>query len=297
MRRHIAISMAAVVPLLVAARPALALDWVSINGPGSIQMRATTPPGSIASFTDGAWAVGTDVAQDGNGNQVYEYDWTTNVFQPRTAGAIQIAIFSGNEPDGSISVPWAITKSATAGQGPIKKWNGSTFVVPPNGVGCARSIAVGPATGATAYVWVVGCDAPVNQTGDAAMYRYNASTGWQLVNPGGANGYGVQIAVDSSGTPWVINSAGYAYRGDLDANGFPVWSYAGPGGGRYVSGGSPFQFTATLLGWNYDIFTWRGGSTGWFDEGPGLVTFTQITGGYPNVWGVDNLGRVFLSAF
>jgi hypothetical protein len=256
---------------------------------------ATTTRGSIAaSFTD-TWAIGTDHFNS-DGNQVYQVGQGGSGggfgFRPRGAGAIQISVPS----DSTFNQPWAIVAGDVAGQGAVKKWNGSSFETPVNGGGsCATSLAVGPVSSPATptgkgYTWVVGCGVP-DPYGNLPMYRYSPLDGWRLVNPAHINGAGVEIAVDASGTPYVINGLGFVYQGTLDVDGFPVWSYLGPGGGAYVSTLGSFAY---LLGWNQHIFKWDG--TQWFDleTAPNHPLFTQIAGGSEAaIWAVDSSGAVW----
>src|SRR5438045_692624 len=176
---RISICTIGILPLLLAAQPALAITWTQQPG------QATTTQGSLASNRSDTWVVGTGTPINADGNQVYQYVLGAG-FQGRNGGAVQISVPS----DGALSRPWENTAS-----GLVKQWdaNSNSFFVPPLGANfCAKSLAVGPASSSAPIVWAVGCGPDLSGYGDRAMYRYTSTTGWQQVNPGGVNGAGTQ---------------------------------------------------------------------------------------------------------
>jgi len=275
--------------LAFAACPASALSWTRVPG------QATQTLGSLAANVTDTWVIGTN-AFNSDGNQVYQ--WNGKRFEGRQGGAIRLAL----PADNTFGQPWAITASSQLDQGPIKMWDGSSFVVPPNGFGCARSLAVSGPSGPDCVAYVISCDPPVNSNGDRTIYRYEKDLGWQITD-----GAGVQIAIDGGGNPWVINSQGTVYRGSPFFNGSTWsnrWEPKVPGGGIYVAVGLASLDTAergkdiprgTLLGLDHHIYAWMDSPPGWLDQGPGNPDFTMISANVYGYWALDGLGYIWVS--
>ena len=65
-----------------------------------------------------------------------------------------------------------------------------------------------------------------NSDGNYQVVRYSDADGW-IGFGGAADGWGMQVATDSAGTPWLLTAynggaSRTIFRGDLDADGTPV---------------------------------------------------------------------------
>ena len=149
--------------------------------------------------------------------------------------------------------------------------------------------------GANGSVWIVGTN-PV--AGGYGIYRWTGS-GWTPV-PGGAT----RIAVDPSGNPWVVNSAGQIYNwvgnpwvvnsaGQIYnwvGNDWVVHSGAATDIGVGADGSVWIVGTNPVAG-GYGIYTWTG---------PGLVpvpggAVVISVGPSGNPWVVNSAGQIYSS--
>ena len=133
--------------------------------------------------------------------------------------------------------------------------------------------------GANGSVWIVGTN-PV--AGGYGIYRWTGS-GWTPV-PGGAT----RIAVDPSGNPWVVNSAGQIYN--WVGNDWVVHSGAATDIGVGADGSVWIVGTNPVAG-GYGIYTWTG---------PGLVpvpggAVVISVGPSGNPWVVNSAGQIYSS--
>jgi hypothetical protein len=133
------------------------------------------------------------------------------------------------------------------------------------------------AAGANGSVWVIGTN-PV--PGGYGIYRWTGS-GWAAV-PGGA----VDIAVDPSGRPWLVNSVHRIYH----------WNGAGwtllPGSATDVgvgANGSVWVVGTNPTGGGYGIYHWTGSR--WAPAPGGAVTIAVDPSGRP--WLVNSVHRVY----
>jgi hypothetical protein len=283
MRRHTILTLATL-PLILWQTPSLATGWVPVGG------QAIKGRGAIAANSADAWVIGTNSLTDGgptDNHQVYQWDGAAWV--GRTGLAIQISVPS----DGTVNAPWSIHSAAACGggdHGHVMKWNGSSFYPP--GVEplmCATAIAVGSTRGPGAFTWIISADYPVDEKGDRTIKRYSPTTGWTTVS-----GSGVQLAVDGTGTPWVINGYGTVYQGQLDGNGMPAWTACVPGGGTYLAAAGS---KGLLLGFDGKIYSWAISWTtmGFWDPRvvtpPGTFQIAAIDS--TNFWALDGNGMIY----
>jgi hypothetical protein len=131
--------------------------------------------------------------------------------------------------------------------------------------------------GANGSVWVVGTN-PV--AGGYGIYRWN--TAWWTPVPGGA----LRMAVDPSGNPWVVNSAGQIYH--WVGNGWVLYPGAaidigvGANGSVWVIGTNP-------VAGGYGIYYWNGG--GWTPVPGGALRIAVDPNGNP--WVVNSAGKIY----
>jgi hypothetical protein len=133
--------------------------------------------------------------------------------------------------------------------------------------------------GADGSVWVVGTN-PVE--GGYGIYRWTGG-GWTPV-PGGAT----RIAVDPSGNPWVVNSAGHVYH--RVGNDWVIHSGAATDIGVGAEGSVWIVGTNPVAG-GYGLYTW---------DGPGVV---PIPGGAVGIsvgpsgdpWVVNSAGQIYFA--
>jgi hypothetical protein len=152
------------------------------------------------------WKIGTNPFDDGF--QVYK--WSGSSWVGANAGGTRIAI----APNGA---PWIVTSTGRI----VKKSNGGVTGTDWNQVGnagIAKDIGIGPVNG---EVWVVGFG-----NGDQRISKLSGST---LL---GTDGFGTRVTVAASGKPWVVNSAGQAWRRlTADTTTTAAWqNLPGPGG-------------------------------------------------------------------
>ncbi len=133
------------------------------------------------------WAIGTDAVNGGYG--VYDYT-IGNWNEISGVGAVNISVDSQGDP-------WIVNDSSQ-----IFHWQNGSFVQMPG-------LALQVAAGANGDVWAISnsdsLDVTQTPTGggndaiDQAVMKWTGS-GWQQVDA-----QGVQIAVDSSGNPWIVD--------------------------------------------------------------------------------------------
>jgi Tectonin domain len=122
------------------------------------------------------WVIGTD-------NGIYH--WNGMSWIAVAGSAARIAV----DPSGS---PWVVNS-----EGAIYKWtNGGFYTQLP---GAATDIGIG----ANGAVWILGIDGDLPGGYDIFFWT---GTVWQQVN-----GFGVRIAVDPNGNPWIVNGEGSVY--------------------------------------------------------------------------------------
>lgn len=135
----------------------------------------------IAVGADGsAWVIGTNTAPGGYGI----YRWDGGNWIAVDGGAVRIAV----APDGN---PWVVNESGQIFQRVSGRWQPRP--------GAAKDIAVG----ADGSVWVVGTNPGY---GGYGIYKWTNSN-WTAID-----GFGVRIAVDPHGRPWVVNDHGEIYQ-------------------------------------------------------------------------------------
>lgn len=154
----------------------LPMDQITLNVVTGLQGAPTAMPGN-----------GIDVGVGSNGtvysitaSQAIQY-WTGSTWVAIPGYAVRVAVDSDGHP-------WVINGSSE-----IYRWvNGAFRQVS----GAAFDIGIGGPDGGA--VWVIGTD--------YHPYRWNGSA---FV---GIDGIGSRIAVDGSGSPWIVNSSGDLYR-------------------------------------------------------------------------------------
>jgi hypothetical protein len=176
-----------------------AFQFTETNRPISAGEPADGPYCLSASIKAGVtWPILPGTAQDigAGGDTVWIVDSNTHIqkwiptantwMSSGRAGASRIAV----QADG---VPWYVDTSGNIFQRTTNSPTTGSWI---QHAGCAHDIGVGT----DGSVWVIGCS-PVN-----GGYRIHKWDGTGFVTESAAGG-GVRIAVDSTGTPWVVNDA------------------------------------------------------------------------------------------
>ena len=140
-----------------------------------------------------------------NGNSGYEiYTWNGSGWDLVEGVAVDLAVDSQN-------IVWAVNAQGGILRNVNYRTNGNIMTARTNGnilkkgdpwkqvAGCAKKIAVGGDK-----VWLLGC--ANNGNAGYQIFSRNGSN-WDLV-PGAA----VEIAVDATGTPWIVNADGTIFR-------------------------------------------------------------------------------------
>ena len=140
-----------------------------------------------------------------NGNSGYEiYTWNGSGWDLVEGAAVDLAVDSQN-------IVWAVNAQGGILRNVNYRTNGNIMTARTNGnilkkgdpwkqvAGCAKKIAVGGDK-----VWLLGC--ANNGNAGYQIFSRNGSN-WDLV-PGAA----VEIAVDATGTPWIVNADGTIFR-------------------------------------------------------------------------------------
>lgn len=271
-------------PLLGITGPAASISYVSIAG------SARKSFGSIASNSYNTWMVSGTAAPNGGGFELYEYNGMTRTFDDRLAGAYQLAM-----PSNGSDAPWGIIGSEP---GVVKKWNGVSFDLPPadpNGASCAHGIAVGNHASGD-YTWAIGCFGP-NGDGNYEINRYSDATGW-IAFSGPADGWGVQIATDYAGVPWVITAFNGGanktiFRGDLDASGNLLsWTQVPPPSGVtpafITGGGNGARLPVNFVGTDNHVYVLNKSGLTWTDNTTLASTPSAVGGSLPYLWAVSS---------
>jgi hypothetical protein len=158
-----------------------------------------TSTGAIQRYNGSQWVAMPGTAQDidigANGSvhiigtetpQGRIYNWTGSSWSMYPCGAaLKVAV----DPSG---IPWVVTSS-----GSIHRWDGGQWIQMP---GTARDIDIG----ANGSVHIIGTETPQGR-----IYKWTGST-WSMYSTGAA----MSIAVDPSGTPWVITSSNSVHQWD-----------------------------------------------------------------------------------
>lgn len=178
-------------------------------------------------------------------------------WDPMPGGATEITVDSSGNP-------WVVNANHE-----IFRWAGSTWAKAP---GSAMDIA-----GGGKQVYVIGTN---SVPGGFGIYRWTPSATWEKL-PGG----GVRIAVDSSGNPWVVNSANEIFR---MVNG--VWQKL-PGAGLDIgAGGNEVWVIGTnSVPGGYGIYRFFQG--GWQNKPGGAVRIDVDSTGVP--WVVNSSNQIF----
>jgi hypothetical protein len=271
--------------LLGITGPAPAVTFMS-----AAPVTARNAVGSIASNSFNTWVVSTS-AFNADGFQVFEYDGRLRQWNGRNAGAYQLAM-----PSNGGNQPWAITGGVP---GPVKRWDGSTFAnLPgdPQAEACAQSIAVGNHVSG-GYAWSISCFGP-NFDGNFKIQRYTDPTGWQFPS-GPAEGWGIQVAVDWEGVPWlrtvVSGGAISLFKAVMDSSGtISSWLQVPPPSGvtpayltgSAASGGS--RLPVNFIGTNGSIYVLNKSALTWTDVGPAPFSVAAAGGGMPYLWLVNS---------
>jgi hypothetical protein len=145
-------------------------------------------PGSAKDIGVGAdgsvWIIGTNPI--GTVDNFGIHRWTGSDWVGIEGGGVRIAVDqSGN--------PWIVNANGEIFQRVDDKWNRLP--------GFAKDIGVG----ADGSAWIIG----TNRVGTAGNFGIHRWTGNNWV---GIEGGGVQISVDHSGLPWIVNSTGNIFR-------------------------------------------------------------------------------------
>ena len=139
--------------------------------------------------------------------------------------------------------------------------------------GCAKKIALGGAG-----AWVLGC--AKGGSGGYQIFSWNGSA-WDLV-PGAA----VEIAVDSSGSPWVVSTGGEIFQRSGDS-----WQRVAGCAKKIAAGGAGPWVLGCAKGGSggYQIFSWNGSA---WDLVPGAAVEIAVdSSGSP--WVVSTGGEIF----
>jgi peptidoglycan hydrolase-like protein with peptidoglycan-binding domain len=214
----------------VAAR-SLYMGWTQLPG-GALDIGA-------GGGTRDMWVIGRDTDSMGNGG-IYYYDYGISNWRKTSYGAAtRIAVDDGGRP-------WVVNASGQVFRLNIANdvWEG------PLGSVLATDIGVSGG-GSNPFAYIIGRD-QVGTGGDHSIYQWNESTqNWLSPIGGGA----VRIAVDSSRTPWIINSAMNIFRWNNDTG----WWVQMPGGGTDIGTNQGIVFVIggdTVTGGNHSVFVW-----------------------------------------
>jgi hypothetical protein len=213
-------------------------------------------PGLAYDIGSGAgqqWVIGANPVPGGYGI----FYWSGANWTPVDGGAVRIAVDSSG-------VPWVVNSAGNI----FRRQNGGWAVLP----GAAYDVAAGGG-----QTWVIGMN-PV--PGGYGIFYWTGS-GWYPVE-GGA----VRVAVDPSGVPWVVNSAGNIFRRQNNA-----WTVM-PGLARDIgigANGAVWVIGTNSVPGGGSPFYWTGSS--WAVVDGGGVGITVDFWGRP--WMVNSAGNIF----
>jgi tectonin-like protein len=141
--------------------------------------------------------------------------------------------------------------------------------------GAAMEVAIGGGA-----VWAIGTDS--SQSGGHNIYKWEGGN-WK-VYPGA----GVRIAVDSSGSPWVVNSNHEIYRWSGGAGG--QWSKL-PGSATDIGagGGAVWVLGTNAVDGGYGVWRWNGSD--WSSVDGAAVHIAVDSKGHP--WVVNSSHTIF----
>jgi len=153
--------------------------------------------------------------------------------------------------------------------------------------GCAKDIGIG----GNGDVWVVGCTA-VN--GGYDLHKWNGSVFVTDTSGGGAT----RIAVDSAGTPWIVNSSSEIFQRTSTDPTLGSWHIYG-GGAQAVDigigpAGYPWIIGTSSTSGGYSIFGWDDVNNTWKPVWGGATQISVGSNGRP--WLVNDAGHVFRAA-
>jgi len=216
----------------------------------------------IAVGADGtAWVIGA-IAVNG-GFTIHR--WDGGNWPAVDGGAVRIAV----APDGH---PWVVNDA-----GQIYERVGDIWKIRP---GSAKDIAVG----ADGSVWVIGT---IPGNGGFTIHRWNGSD-WD--HP--IDGYGVRIAVDHLGRPWVVNDVHQIFQRIPARPGAPEHWQQQPGlatdvaisphGQVWITGTDSVQY-------GHNVYWWAGDHWLVVDSDGGVAIAADPT---DNPWVVDNRGII-----
>ncbi|NEZ54196.1 tectonin domain-containing protein [Adonisia turfae] len=203
----------------------------------------------IASSNGHHWLIGANSVHGGYGI----YQWNGNDWNVTDGGAVGIAV----SPSGK---PWVINNEDY-----IYRRENNTWQQLP---GRAKDIDISE----NGHVWIIGA----NEVNGGYPIWYWHGTDWTPID-GGA----VRIAVDPSGSPWIVNNEGYIYRRVNDA-----WQLL-PGRAKDIDIGG--DGSVWIVGTNevtggYGIYQWNGSN--WDVKDGGAVRIAVDEDGNP--WVVNN---------
>ncbi|HEY0870617.1 MAG TPA: hypothetical protein VGD55_09480 [Acidothermaceae bacterium] len=271
-------------------RPRLGIDVP----PASLQTVPTgggvmPGPGTLASNGAMTWVVGGN-PYSADGNQVYQWNPHTRVWDPIAAGANQVTL-----PPGSPTA-WAVTGSGSR----VKRWTGSSFaVLPADPAGtCVRSLVVGVHSSGT-YAWSRSCQS-ADGSGNYPIIRYDDTNGWTSIagpEPGASVNGAFDLAVDWQGSVWALaNRAGQpaVYRANLGSNGLPAnWTrYAAPAGAVHITGGADIHgndhIPVNILDSSQGVSIFNNEGSSWSPAMTLPFSVRQVSGALPYLWVVND---------
>jgi hypothetical protein len=218
---------------------------------GAWQLR----PGQATNVGIGAdgsvWTIGVNPVPGG----YRAYRWNGAGWDALLGGAVDVGV----GPDGA---PWVVSSANLIFVGRPGAWH--------YGPGSGHDIAVG----ANGSVWITGTN-PVD--GGYGIYHWDG-TSWV-----GVDGGGVNIAVDPSGTPWLVNASNLIFR-RIGSTWVSV-----PGSASDIgigADGSVWIIGVTGASGGYTISKWNG--SGWSAIDGGGVSIAVDPGGLP--WVVNSSG-------
>lgn len=153
----------------------LPMDQITLNVVTGLRGAPKSMPGSVLDIAVGS---GGQAWCTTSTQGIQKWNSTSSAWEMVSGTALRIAVDSSGNP-------WVIN-----GASEIYRWSGSGFQ---RVAGAAFDIGSGGG-----WVWVIGTD-----------YRPYYWSGTQFV---GIDGSGVKIAVDATGSPWLVNAAGNVYR-------------------------------------------------------------------------------------
>ena len=238
--------------------------WV-VNDVGNIYRRS----GSSWQLLDGqakdidigadgsVWIIGTNSVEGGYG----VYKWHDSRWVQVPGGAVGISVAA----DGT---PWLVNSSGNIFSS-TKPLSFSGWEALPEH---ANDIDAGPNDTA----WKIGTN---EVFGGYGIYQWDGSS-WTEVG-GGA----VRIAVDETGTPWVVNDVGNIYRRSGNS-----WQLIdGKAKDIAIGDGQVWKIGTNTVGGGHGIHQWNGSS--WTEVGGGAVRIAVDETGTP--WVVNDVGNIY----